>query len=456
MAAWFGRFPARIALLLGISAALPQAILFVAALHASESAPQVRDALWEIGLFGALLAGALATVGTLFAQRLVEQELEASTEALHTSAADFVAAGEVARANEANASQIYALERKAHTLTVLNQIYQATNFQAGIFEILSRATDTLIETFLLSSAILYRKAPESSELATIFLKKRLPHSGQIVMSRELTPLFLEEYASALPVIEAEARNAIATGQVQRAEITRGPGLPPYQAAVVPVILAEGATSALCFLQEPGEYFFTEADVELLENISSVLGQILEAARQNDTSLIDSLTRLYNYRQFLNQLSIESMRARRNSTLLTLLAIEIDDFRRFAVQNDHRLGEAAIRETGALIRSLCRSTDFIARKEGSLFFVLLPETAADGASVVVDKILKNVAAAEIKAGEGTLKVSVSIGAAIFPLQAMVPNDLLSLALEGLANAKAEGGNRAAILKTPDASEPKPAV
>jgi diguanylate cyclase (GGDEF)-like protein len=157
----------------------------------------------------------------------------------------------------------------------------------------------------------------------------------------------------------------------------------------------------------------------------------------------SLTRLYNYRHFQSQLGIEMMRARRSSLPMCLFAIEIDDFNLFATNRENQLAEKVIQETAAILRTVCRSTDVISRKDKSLFLLICPDTPMLGATIVAEKIRTAIAANQVQSQRGPVKITVSLGAAFFPAQAIIAKDLLDICLANLGKAHSDGGNCAKI-------------
>lgn len=340
--------------------------------------------------------------------------------------------------------KIYELERAVFESNLVNKVYKETNYQIGLFEVMNRATDIILNTYGISHAFLFRKSG-MDELTTIFVKKRIKHSGQIITSKELVPLFHSLDDAAQQCVETEARNSLASGRLHRTELPMESGA-MKQVVAIPFSILEGMHGALCLIAEHGEYFFTDNETPFLESLGMEFSEILDLARINDTSVLDSLTRLYNYRHFQTQLAIEAHRARRNNTVLSLLTVEIDDFKQFSARQEYKVAEDITRDFASLLRTICRSTDIICRKDGALFMLLLPETPAEGAAIVAEKIRQGAENNVTNLSRGPIRFTVSIGAALFPSHVVIPKDLINLALEAMENAKSLGGNRCSILKT----------
>jgi len=158
---------------------------------------------------------------------------------------------------------------------------------------------------------------------------------------------------------------------------------------------------------------------------------------------DPLTGLSNRRVLDNRLDEEWRRARRTGQPLSALFIDIDHFKRFNDTYGHASGDEALSAVAECISSTVRrAVDLVARYGGEEFAVILPDTSADGAAAVAEKIRRNVQAQDIlHGGDGSVAVTVSVGCAtMVPAQGANALDLLAAADRQLYLAKAAGRNR----------------
>ncbi len=159
--------------------------------------------------------------------------------------------------------------------------------------------------------------------------------------------------------------------------------------------------------------------------------------------IDGLTQISNRRHFDTSLAREWPAHARRKAELSLLIIDIDHFKGFNDTYGHLKGdEALVSVAGAIASTLSRPTDLVARYGGEEFVVLLPDTSAEGAWNVAERILAAVAVLNIPhEGSGSRRLSLSIGAAtMVPLNASDAADLVEQADQCLYAAKAGGRNR----------------
>ena len=107
----------------------------------------------------------------------------------------------------------------------------------------------------------------------------------------------------------------------------------------------------------------------------------------ELSITDSLTKLYNSRHFFKQLKQEAGRASRYKHPLSLILLDIDDFKRYNDSYGHLPGDDALTVLADVIRKNLRVTDTAFRYGGEEFTVILPETHIDEAAEVAERLRK---------------------------------------------------------------------
>ena len=160
------------------------------------------------------------------------------------------------------------------------------------------------------------------------------------------------------------------------------------------------------------------------------------------AITDELTGLYNYRHLQQRLDEEIGRARRYHKYVSLLMVDVDDFKNFNDSFGHIAGDLALSELAEVMRHSVREVDVVARYGGEEFSVLLPETDAAGAYSVAEKVREAIAEHRYadSDGERCCSLTVSIGLASFPSHADDKESLLREADNALYAAKNGGKNR----------------
>ncbi|MBI3449547.1 MAG: diguanylate cyclase [Acidobacteria bacterium] len=164
-----------------------------------------------------------------------------------------------------------------------------------------------------------------------------------------------------------------------------------------------------------------------------------------SAIYDHLTGTCNRAYFEGRLSHEIRRARRYGQSLSLLLLDIDDFKAINDRMGHPVGDSVLREVGRLIVENVRDIDIAGRYGGEEFSVILPETPRTGAFIVAERIRSEFQKRYRRKGEldRALRVTVSGGLACFPEDADGPEGLVARSDEALYRSKRQGKNQITI-------------
>jgi two-component system cell cycle response regulator len=157
-----------------------------------------------------------------------------------------------------------------------------------------------------------------------------------------------------------------------------------------------------------------------------------------------LTGLLNRRAFLDAIERERARSDRHAFPLSLLLVDVDNFKRINDGRGHATGDAVLRGVARVLTSVARKSDFVARWGGEEFVVALPQTSEAGARVAAERVRRAVATETHAVPDGGERVSVtvSIGAASSEAPWSV-DQLVSSADAAMYAAKLRGRNRVEV-------------
>ena len=184
-----------------------------------------------------------------------------------------------------------------------------------------------------------------------------------------------------------------------------------------------------------------AERELAELRGELSGLQAGRGELERLSATDPVTGVWNHRRFQDALARELERARHAGRPLAVLMCDVDGFREVNAAFGHQTGSTVLRELAQRLSLEIRSVDTFARYGGEEFAVLLPDTGADGAAAVAERLCyaarKLVLSPLLEPGPPQL--TVSIGAALFPQSGDHAATLLRAADAALAEAKQAGGD-----------------
>ena len=189
-----------------------------------------------------------------------------------------------------------------------------------------------------------------------------------------------------------------------------------------------------------------------ETISMALANLRLQENLRTQSLRDPLTGLFNRRYLEASLEREAQRAQRQQQPLSVLMLDLDNFKRFNDRFGHDAGDALLAHFGALLQSLVRSEDVACRYGGEEFTVVMHETNAEQALTRAEQICAATRAMEVQhRGQQLDTITVSIGIATLPAHGNSPEELLRKADLALYAAKRGGRDHARVANNDPVNE-----
>ncbi len=158
------------------------------------------------------------------------------------------------------------------------------------------------------------------------------------------------------------------------------------------------------------------------------------------SITDALTRLHNRRYLYETLPREIVRAKRNGATIAVIILDLDHFKLINDRYGHEAGDMALRWVGNVLMKSVRGSDIVCRHGGEEFCVALPEASRESALAKAEDIRRELEQLALDYCGQPLKITGSLGVAMYPVDAMDADSLLRLADEALYDAKAAGRNR----------------
>ncbi|RMD48179.1 MAG: GGDEF domain-containing protein [Alphaproteobacteria bacterium] len=219
------------------------------------------------------------------------------------------------------------------------------------------------------------------------------------------------------------------------------------------ILAHGETIGLMHLRaRPGETLASFRSCQRLaqmcaEQISMAIANVKMRDQLREQSIRDPLTGLYNRRHMGETLRRLIERSRRNEEPVSVLAIDVDHFKRFNDNHGHDAGDLVLRAVAEVLDAAADGDAIACRPGGEEFTLVLPGLDTRAAAELAERIRSEVAALSIRYGDHTLpRITISVGVATAPEHGLTVADLLSAADAALYRAKDSGRDRVEIACT----------
>ena len=223
-----------------------------------------------------------------------------------------------------------------------------------------------------------------------------------------------------------------------------PGRASGALAVAP-LQAEAYVYGTVGIWSSRSYAFDSNSVAVLQFVAEfAAGLIKRRLEVEELIFIDQTCQIHNRRYFDEQLAREIARSKRTGNAMALIIGDLDDFKSVNDTLGHAAGDSVLRQVGKILSENARQVDIVARYGGEEFGLILPDISREGALTVAERIRSTIAMHDFITGseqQPTWNLTISIGGALYPLDASSRDDLMDKADRiALYQAKHLGKNR----------------
>ncbi|MDE1176600.1 MAG: sensor domain-containing diguanylate cyclase [Edaphobacter sp.] len=338
--------------------------------------------------------------------------------------------------------------------------------ESTVNKLTTRAEESVILTNARDELQLCTTAHEAHECATRHLNLLLPGTSGATLvinnSRRMVEIGAHwgEPANLLDGFDPDTCCGLRGGKLRwrrkgRTELHCGHfiGTPPDNYLCVP-LAAHGETQGFLFVlcDTPATLALAEQRESLIQEMAELASLSIAAlnlrSKLEGQSIRDGLTGLFN-RHFMEiALERELHRAARHRTPLAVLMLDVDHFKQFNDTYGHEAGDIVLRSVAECYRRMVRTEDVICRYGGEEFVVIMPDASEEVALRRAQMIRE--AVSDIRTqfrGEALRSITVSVGIALYPSNAIDGNDLIRSADRALYRAKHEGRNQVILADAP---------
>lgn len=187
--------------------------------------------------------------------------------------------------------------------------------------------------------------------------------------------------------------------------------------------------------------------DVLKNLISFTGNAFRCSQKLSNLIkakslihLDDVTNLFNHRKLILDLDRLIERYEENAEGFLVIFIDIDHFKHVNDGHGHLVGTKLLIELAKILKALLRESDLTYRYGGDEFVMLVPGSTLPNGRLIGERILKAVNKNTFQIGGSKVRLSVSIGIAVFPEDAKNRNDILAFADQMMYQAKATGRDR----------------
>ncbi|MBR1616638.1 sensor domain-containing diguanylate cyclase [bacterium] len=214
----------------------------------------------------------------------------------------------------------------------------------------------------------------------------------------------------------------------------------------PLVAKGEVIGVINITNKKNDKLFNQKDLEFITSLANQAAIAIDNAKLYELATKDGMTKLYIYRHFYTLLENEIRRCARYKRNMSLVMLDIDDFKHVNDTYGHLTGDMILKRLAATLQETIRQIDIPARYGGEEFVIILPETDKKDACVIAERIRKNISQISIKIDDNTsISPTVSMGVAQFNVDATEAKELINAADTALYHSKHNGKNRVSIFK-----------
>ncbi|SJZ38082.1 diguanylate cyclase [Selenihalanaerobacter shriftii] len=330
------------------------------------------------------------------------------------------------------------MQRNVAELTTLQRISKTINSTLNLEQVLDLTIDVIVGTMGVSSCAVMLFDKDNKKL------KLEASRGLLAKCKRKGALDIKACVFAKETLES--KKPVVYNQVPQ-QIKEDLGMPEIKSAIaVPLKVRDEIIGVILAINTLMAHSFSKEDERFLTTLTNQVAIALENAkmynRMEEIAIRDGLTQLYNHSYFQEALADEINRAKRYGQELSLILLDIDNFKDFNDTYGHQVGDKVLKELAKNLKSIIRDIDVVARYGGEEFVIILPATSTKGAEDVGFRINESVREMVVKDDGLELNVTVSIGVSTYN-QALSQKEFISEADKALYRAKKEGKDRTCI-------------
>ncbi|OCL26090.1 hypothetical protein U472_08725 [Orenia metallireducens] len=329
------------------------------------------------------------------------------------------------------------MERNMAGLSTLQRTSNTINSTLNLDEVIDLTVDVILGTMGVSMAGLFLLDQQDNKL-------KLVSSIGVPDNKETKKLI--ELAERTADNLIQNNSVLITDKVSEDIKNKFETLNLISAVCIPLKVRDNMLGAITAAQLDFPRNFKEADKSFLTTLANQIAIAIENAtmykQMEDLATRDGLTKLYNHSYFQDALREEIFKAKESKTELSLMMMDIDNFKEFNDTYGHQVGDKVLKSLARLLKEEARDLDIVARYGGEEFAIILPKTDSATVLAIGERLNDLVRNMVVEYDNLRLKVTISIGAAYYKA-GLSQKELINAADTALYQAKRRGKDQTCL-------------
>ena len=346
---------------------------------------------------------------------------------------------ELKRQSEKLRKEKLSLKKINQELTLLNQLSLQINSTLDAHKMVEKVAGGKFSELIVNDLVLFFYAL-GEELFLTICTCATPVKVEIV--EQLTRESIREYArySGKKLVESDIQTRVMKIKCHHRAHAEKPSPAGDNTFFIPLKVAG---NVLGMMGLAGAKKLGKKQLQLVSTIANQVALALKNAAEHrkaqSLAITDELTGVYNRRAFQKVLDRELRRSKRYQKPLSLIMLDVDGFKAINDTYGHEAGDSVLKTLASQLQGSIREIDFLARYGGDEFAVILPETKAEEAAILAERLKKNISNHPVNIDSSHYTISVSTGVADITSD-IVGNEhtLVRKADKVLYRSKAQGG------------------
>ncbi len=332
------------------------------------------------------------------------------------------------------------LDKQMFNLSILFNVGKAMNFINDLTKLLKLIIDKAREVTHCEKGSLMLLDEDSNELMVRVVRGIDPVTEDKIASGEIKCTTIKPgegvagkvFKTGEPIIMDDTQN----DQFKQSDASRVNSI-----LCLPLLLNGVPIGVVNMTNKKDKEKFSQDDLDLMKTLADQAAVAINNAQLYELAVTDGLTKLFIHRYFQQKLQGEIRRSERYKHPTSVIITDIDFFKKFNDTYGHQVGDFVLEETARVFKNSVREVDIACRYGGEEFAVVLPETNAEGALKMAERIREAIEKHEFKDENGKkYEVRISVGVATYPENAKDSASLVKAADTALYESKENGRNR----------------